>query len=196
MPDPRGSRLRPRSAAREPRDSVASGSRVDDHRPRAPAQGTEDGDAREHHPPVASSTIRIRDALTVGRPNDRPGTRLPRSPATHEGPHRKRPNPRHAGSKLERLKGLEPSTSTLARLRSTTELQPHPCCGSQRIASSRTKASPRARYRSPAAAIRVQWSVYMDGLGWRPLRGELDYDATARRVRAQLEAPPEGDAAP
>jgi hypothetical protein len=48
----------------------------------------------------------------------------------------------------------------------------------------------------PAAAIRVQWSVYMDGLGWRPLRGELDYDATARRVRAQLEAPPEGDAAP
>ena len=48
----------------------------------------------------------------------------------------------------------------------------------------------------PAAAIRVQWSVYMDGLGWRPLRGELDYDATARRVRAQLEAPPEGDPAP
>ncbi len=47
----------------------------------------------------------------------------------------------------------------------------------------------------PAAAIRVQWAVYMDGLGWRPLRAELDHEATARRVRAQLEAP-EGDPAP
>ena len=45
----------------------------------------------------------------------------------------------------------------------------------------------------PAAAIRVQWAVYMDGLGWRPLRGEIDYGATARRMRAQLEAPSGGD---
>ena len=41
----------------------------------------------------------------------------------------------------------------------------------------------------PAAAIRTQWAVYLDGLGWRPPRGEFDEDAAARRIRSLLEAP-------
>ena len=41
----------------------------------------------------------------------------------------------------------------------------------------------------PAAAIRTQSAVYLDGLGWRPPRGEFDEDAAARRIRSLLEAP-------
>ena len=40
--------------------------------------------------------------------------------------------------------------------------------------------------RDPVAAIRVAWSVHMDGLRWAPVGGDADPAATGRRIRELL----------
>ncbi len=97
-------------------------------------------------------------------------------------------------TKLERLKGFEPSTSTLARWRSTTELQPRRGAhnlhrGRGRISSSSAKASPGAY--APLPTARMQPRTCRDASRAASSRPIPSARRAARRV-ANLQPLPAG----
>jgi hypothetical protein len=91
---------------------------------------------------------------------------------------------------LERAKGLEPSTPTLARSCSTTELHPHPRSGSACAADARTYAKCRRRLQQKDEGIR-QVPLMEFFAGFSPANRQI----AVKAARLRLAAPLRGNAA-